>query len=202
MSDLKTDQIADQITDSSANSGTGESKWTPRRRGESRVRDMRWHRTSSTDAFPAEPESFTVSELPSQSSSAPTARHAVASEESMRSGGVNELMAPQNNVQRIMSTGTAWFAVAVGSTALAIAPLVSSGWRPAGLPEPIQILWWVGALVVTLSIGLIGWSGCPILEVDVPTADRNKTRTMQVGTMLFILGGAASLLAVLLGPVQ
>jgi len=34
----------------------------------------------------------------------------------------------------------------------------------------------------------------------VPTADRNKTRTMQAGTMLFIVGGAAALLAVLLGP--
>ncbi len=120
----------------------------------------------------------------------------------MRVGGVNELMAPQNNVQRIMRTGTAWFAAAVGSTALAIGPLLSSGWRPAGLPEPIQILWWVGALVVTLSIGLIGWSGCPVLEVDVPTADRDKSRTMQLGTMLFILGGAAALLAVLLGPAQ
>ena len=62
------------------------------------------------------------------------------------------------------------------------------------------MLWWIGAVVVALSLGLIGWSGCPILEVDVPTADRNKTRTMQLGTLLFILGGTATMFAVLLGP--
>jgi hypothetical protein len=53
-------------------------------------------------------------------------------------------------------------------------------------------------VLVTFSIGLIGWSGCPILEVSVPVADRNKTRTMQLGTLLFIVGGAIALFAVLL----
>jgi len=63
-------------------------------------------------------------------------------------------------------------------------------------------MWWIGTALVPLSIGLIGWSGCPILEVDVPTADRNKTRTMQLGTMLFIVSGATAMLAVLLGPAR
>ena len=78
--------------------------------------------------------------------------------------------------------------------------LLSSGWRPALLSGGIAVLWWIGVVVVTLSLGLVGWSGCPILEVDVPTADRNKTRTMQVGTLCLILGSAASIFAVLLGP--
>jgi hypothetical protein len=68
------------------------------------------------------------------------------------------------------------------------------------LPSPLADLFWVGAGAVAISVGLIGWSGCPILEVDVPTASRNKSRTMQAGTLLFIVGSAAALLAVLLGP--
>jgi hypothetical protein len=112
----------------------------------------------------------------------------------------HDLMTPEKNVQRIMWTGTAWFAVAVGAPAITLGFLLASGWRPAVLSTGLAVLWWIGAGLVTLSVGLIGWSGCPILEVDVPTADRNKTRTMQLGTLLFIVGGAAAMLAVLLGP--
>ena len=110
------------------------------------------------------------------------------------------LMAPEVNVQRIMTTGTVWFAAAIGTAGVFLGLVLASGWRPAQLAAPDQILWWVGAFVVVLSIGLLGWSGCPILEVDVPTADRNKTRTMQWGTALFIAGGALAALALLLGP--
>jgi hypothetical protein len=112
----------------------------------------------------------------------------------------HELMTPEKNVQRIMWTGTAWFAVAAGSAAITTGMLLSSGWRPAQLPGELEAVWWIGAFLVTLAVGLIGWSGCPVLEVDVPTASRNKSRTMQLGTMLFIVGGAATLLAALLGP--
>jgi hypothetical protein len=111
-----------------------------------------------------------------------------------------DLMSPEKNVQRIMWTGTIWFVAAVGASAVTLGLLLSSGWRPALLVKGLALLWWIGAGLVAVSIGLIGWSGCPILEVDVPTADRNKTRTMQLGTMLFIVGGAAAMLAVLLGP--
>jgi hypothetical protein len=112
----------------------------------------------------------------------------------------HDLMTPEKNVQRIMWTGTIWFVAAVGASAITLGLLLSSGWRPALLAKGLALLWWIGAGLVAVSIGLIGWSGCPILEVDVPTADRNKTRTMQLGTMLFIVGGAAAMLAVLLGP--
>jgi hypothetical protein len=111
-----------------------------------------------------------------------------------------DLMSPDTNVQRIMWTGTIWFAVAVVSTSVSLGFLLSSGWRPAVLSAGLAVLWWFGSALVVASIGLIGWSGCPILEVDVPTADHNKTRTMQLGTLFFILGGAATMLAVLLGP--
>lgn len=109
-------------------------------------------------------------------------------------------MTPENNVQRIMWTGTAWFAVVIGAPAITLGLLVASGWRPADLSSGLAVLWWIASAVVVLSIGLIGWSGCPILEVNVRIADRNKTRTMQLGTLFFIVGSAASLLAVLLGP--
>jgi hypothetical protein len=113
-----------------------------------------------------------------------------------------DLMSPGTNVQRIMWTGTIWFAVAVVSTSVSLGFLLSSGWRPAVLSAGLAVLWWFGSALVVASIGLIGWSGCPILEVDVPTADHNKTRTMQLGTLFFILGGAATMLAVLLGPAR
>jgi len=113
---------------------------------------------------------------------------------------VHPLMSPEANVQRIMWTGTIWFTAAVAAVAVTLGLLLGSGWRPAVLSAGVSVLWWIGSGLVALSVGLIGWSGCPILEVDVPTADRNKTRTMQLGTMLFIVGGATALLAVLLGP--
>ena len=114
---------------------------------------------------------------------------------------LHELMAPEQNLQRIMWTGTIWFTAAVGSIALVLGLLLSSGWRPYDLPLGAEVLWWFGSAVTTLSVGLIGWSGCPILEVSVPVADKNKSRTMQFGTAMFIAGGAISLFAVLLGPV-
>ena len=113
---------------------------------------------------------------------------------------LHELMTPEVNVQRIMRTGTVWFAAAVVGIAIVLGLLLSSGWRPASLPTDAQALWWIASTIVVLSVGLIGWSGCPILEVDVPTASRNKSRTMQLGTMLFIVGSAGALFAILLGP--
>ena len=110
------------------------------------------------------------------------------------------LMQPDANVQRIMWTGTIWFASASMSVAVSLGLLLSSGWRPALLTTPLEIVWWVGASAVALGIGLIGWSGCPILEVSVPVASRNKSRTMQVGTFLFIAGGIVAFVATLLGP--
>ena len=112
------------------------------------------------------------------------------------------MMTPENNVQRIMWTGTVWFAAAVGSVAVALGLLLASGWRPSVLVGGEAVLWWIAFSVVVLSLGLIGWSGCPILEVSVRIADRNKTRTMQLGTLLFIVGSSAAMLAVLLGPAR
>ena len=108
------------------------------------------------------------------------------------------LMSPEQNVQRIMSTGAVWFVAAVGSSAVFLGLLLSSGWRPTELPLPLAGIWWLGSLLVAGSLGLIGWSGCPILEVDVPTADRNKTKTMQFGTAFFIVGSVLTVFAVLL----
>ncbi|MBF4579229.1 hypothetical protein [Frigoribacterium sp. VKM Ac-2530] len=111
-----------------------------------------------------------------------------------------DLMGPVENLTRIMWTGTLWFAAAVVAVALALGAVLVSGWRPDVLSTPVETLFWIGASVVALSLGLIGWSGCPILEVSVPVADRNKTRTMQLGTFSFLVGSAATMLAVLLGP--
>lgn len=114
----------------------------------------------------------------------------------------HDLMSSDTNVQRVMWTGTAWFAAVVGAVAVVAGLLLASGWRPAVLSTGLSVLWWIGSGLITLSVGLIGWSGCPVLEVSVIVADRNKSRTMQLGTLLFIVGGAAVLLAVMLGPRQ
>jgi hypothetical protein len=113
---------------------------------------------------------------------------------------LHPLMSPEQNLHRIMWTGTYWFVAAVGSVAVVMGLLLSAGWRPSELPFDVEVLWWLASAIVVVSIGLIGWSGCPVLEVDVPTADRNKRRTMQLGTFLFIAGGAGAMFAVLLGP--
>jgi hypothetical protein len=118
----------------------------------------------------------------------------------LRPTETHELMSSEQNVQRIMWTGTLWFGVVVASIAVTMGLLLSSGWRPTVLPTGLGVLWWFGAVIVVLSVGLIGWSGCPVLEVSVPVADRNKTRTMQLGTLLFIVGSALSLAAIVLGP--
>jgi hypothetical protein len=112
-----------------------------------------------------------------------------------------DLMTPARTVRRIMVTGTVWFAAAILSVAIFIGPLMASGWRPSVLSGGVENLFWIGSVIVALSLGLIGWSGCPILEHDVPTADRNKTRTMQLGVLSFILGSTATVFAVLLSPV-
>ncbi|WP_147430035.1 hypothetical protein [Frondihabitans australicus] len=114
---------------------------------------------------------------------------------------LHDLMTPEKNVQRIMWTGTAWFIGAAATTAVFLAVMLSSGWRPGILPPFLGFVWWFGSVLTALAIGLIGWSGCPILEVNVPIADRNKTRTMQVGTLFYIVGGVLCVFAVMQGPV-
>lgn len=111
-----------------------------------------------------------------------------------------DLMAPEVDVQRIMRTATIWFSAAVLADALVMGLVLASGWRPALLSEGLAIFWWASALVHGISIGLLAWSGCPILEVSVPVANRNKSKSMQLGTLLFIVSGAAVLLALLLSP--
>ena len=142
-------------------------------------------------------------------SSQPSAQRVESAKPQQQAGSSREaeaplhvLMSPEQNVQRIMHTGSLWFMAAIVSVGITLGLLLSSGWRPAQLPTDVKTLWWISAFLVTLSIGLIGWSGCPILEVSVPVADKNKSRTMQFGTAFFIAGGAISLFAVLLGPVS
>jgi len=112
----------------------------------------------------------------------------------------HELMSSEVNVQRIMWTGTIWFGVAVSAVAITLGLLLSSGWRPSVLPETLEIVWWAASAIVAVSVGLIGWSGCPILEVSVPVASNNKSRTMQFGTGMFIAGSAIAMWAILMGP--
>jgi hypothetical protein len=138
--------------------------------------------------------------MTTSNSNSPRNSHPEIHPDERESSTTHPLMSPEQNVGRIMWTGTLWFGVIVASVAVVTGLLLSSGWRPSALPAGLGVLWWFGAVLVALSVALVGWSGCPVLEVSVPVADRNKTRTMQLGTLLFIVGGALSLAAVLLGP--
>lgn len=112
-----------------------------------------------------------------------------------------DLMSPEINVQRIMRTGTVWFATALLADVVFFGLLLASNWRPWMMAdEGLEVIFCVGAAANVLSLGLVGWSGCPILEVSVPKANRNKTLTMQLGTLLLILSTAAIFFAVLMGP--
>lgn len=130
----------------------------------------------------------------------PPSREGAPGKREAMSGESAGLMGEAHTVQRVMRTGAVWFAVAAGTCAVFMGPLLASGWRPADLPAGVAALWWVGAALVALSLALLGWSGCPVLEVSVATAHRNKSRTMQLGTLCFIVGGVLAVLAVALGP--
>lgn len=103
-------------------------------------------------------------------------------------------------LRRIDFTGTIWFAASIIAVGLPLAGLLSQGWRPADLPLPAEITWWVGAALTMIGIAGFGWSGCPVLAWPVPIADKQKSITIRGGILLFIVGTVASSIAVLSVP--
>ena len=103
-------------------------------------------------------------------------------------------------LRRIDFTGTIWFAAAIIAVGVPLAGLLGQGWRPADLPMPAEVAWWVGAAFTLLGIAGFAWSGCPVLAWPVPVAEKQKSITIRGGVGLYIVGTVVSLIAILSVP--
>lgn len=103
-------------------------------------------------------------------------------------------------LRRIDFTGTIWFAASIIAVGIPLAGLLSQGWRPADLPMPAEIAWWVGSALTLLGIAGFGWSGCPVLAWPVPVAERQKSITIRGGVALYVAGTVIALIAILSVP--
>jgi len=112
----------------------------------------------------------------------------------------DELESTENEVERIIRTGTIWFAAAIVATTIALGSLLSSGWRPSRLPEPEAALFWIGAALAVASLAALAWAGCPVLGATLKDAARQKVMSIRGGVVLLIASTTFASLAVLLSP--
>jgi hypothetical protein len=103
-------------------------------------------------------------------------------------------------VQRIIRTGTIWTAAGVVAPALALGPLLASGWRPAELPLGFAVVWWLGAVVAAVGVALLVWAGCPVLGFGLRDAYKQKVFCIRVGIVLNLSGMVLAGLALLISP--
>ena len=103
-------------------------------------------------------------------------------------------------VQRIVFTGTAWFAAALVASAVTIGGLLASGWRPSDLAGPDAFAWWMGSFIALVGIGGLAWAGCPVMGFPLPIAEQQKVLCMRAGTVLFIAGSVIAVVAILISP--
>jgi uncharacterized membrane-anchored protein YitT (DUF2179 family) len=107
----------------------------------------------------------------------------------------------RDEIERIVRSATVWTAVGVLAPAAGLGPLLASGWRPAGLPVDLAVVWWFGAVVAGAGLGLLIWAGCPALGSDLESAYRQKMQSVRFGIVLNVVGMAIAGVAVLLSPV-
>jgi hypothetical protein len=103
-------------------------------------------------------------------------------------------------LRRTLYSGTVWFAAAVISAAIPLAGLFAADWRPADLPLPAALAWWVGAAIALVGVAGLGWAGCPVLAWDAQTALKQKRLCIRGGMVLFLVGTVAAGVAVLAVP--
>jgi hypothetical protein len=105
-----------------------------------------------------------------------------------------------DEVQRIDFSGTIWFGATLIASALPLAALLGSGWRPADLPFAAAVPWWVGSALVMLGVATIAWAGCPVIGGTLDHDDRVKSIAIRAGLSAFGIGAVMALLALLLSP--
>jgi hypothetical protein len=101
-------------------------------------------------------------------------------------------------VARIIRTGTIWVGAAVVAPAAVLGPLLASGWRPAQLPLPAAIVWWIGVAASAIGLALLVWAACPVLGFAIEQAHPQKIFSIRVGIVTNLSGMALALLALLL----
>jgi hypothetical protein len=101
---------------------------------------------------------------------------------------------------RIIRTATVWTAAGVIAPAVALGPLLASGWRPAQLMLPAAVAWWVGAVAAGIGVALLIWAACPVLGFPLEQAHPQKIFSIRVGVVLNVGGMALAGLAILLSP--
>ena len=99
-----------------------------------------------------------------------------------------------------MRTGTIWTAAGAIAPALALGPLLASGWRPTELPLLGATGWWVGVLAAAIGLALLVWAGCPVLAFGLDEAYAQKVFSIRIGIVLNLSGMALAGLAILLSP--
>lgn len=110
----------------------------------------------------------------------------------MRSGDDEAVASVGAELRRIDFTGTVWFAAGLVFLALIVMGALVGDWRPATLPVGLRIVWWTGAVLLTVAVALFAWAGCPVLRTEVARSDRGKAVAVRVGVVGF-LAGAVSL---------
>ena len=103
-------------------------------------------------------------------------------------------------LRRTMVSGTIWFAAAIIAVGLPLSGLYSAGWRPADLPVPAEIAWWLGAAITLIGTAGFAWAGCPILAWDAETAQKQKQLSIRGGVLLYFIGTVVAGVAVLAVP--
>jgi hypothetical protein len=107
---------------------------------------------------------------------------------------------PEAETARIIRTGTIWLAAAVVAPAVALGPLLASGWRPSHLPLPAAVIWWIGAVAAGLATALLVWAACPVLGFPLEQAHPQKIFSIRVGIVMYLSGMAVAGAALLLSP--
>ena len=107
---------------------------------------------------------------------------------------------PSAELRRTLFSGTIWFAAAVIAAGIPLSGLLAQGWRPADLPLPADLVWWVGAAIALIGTAGLGWAGCPVLAWDAETALRQKQLCIRGGMVLYLVGTVAASVTVLAVP--
>ena len=100
-------------------------------------------------------------------------------------------------LRRTDLTGMVWFGAATIASAVVAAGALAEHWNPGHLQGLLAVLWWIVAGLVVLSLGALAWSGCPIFGDSVERADRDKSITIRVGVVLYLIAGSTATAIVL-----
>jgi len=106
----------------------------------------------------------------------------------------------QEELVRIDFSGTIWFSAALIASAVTLSGLLSTGWRPAALPQLEEVLWWIGAALVVIGIGSLAWAGCPVLGGPLPREFKWKARAIRAGLAVFAIGALLAVMVTLAAP--